>query len=151
MLNGFLIKLFLFLFPFIKELVFGKEEKTGKRITKKPPANKTTINILIGIGCLSVVLNLFLLNRLYVIGEENHRLTQQLKDHKPTIIVPDIPKPLPIQNPEREQEESTAKPVVPNRQKQKEKKEIPYKEKGNENIQELKEINQIALVKQIGY
>jgi len=150
-MNVFLIKLFMFLFPFIKELVFGKEEKTGRRTTKKPPANKTTINILIAIGCLSVVLNLFLLNRLYVIGEQNHSLTQQLKELKPEVIIPKLPDPMPIEKPEREPEESTAKPVVPQRQKPKEKREIPYKDKGNEHIQELKEINQIALVKQTEY
>jgi len=86
-----LMKIFGFLFPFIKELLLGKEKPTNKN--ELPPLLIKSMffkKTIIAIGCASVLLNIYLLKQIYVITSKNIELTKQInpKETKDLIIRP---------------------------------------------------------------
>lgn len=98
-MSAILLKIFTLLFPFIKELFLGKEIVSTD--PNAPPTLDTNLSkyrilkkILIAIGCLSVVLNVFLIKQSYIISMENvnlqktiQTLTEVKNNSKPADIV----------------------------------------------------------------
>jgi hypothetical protein len=94
-----IIKIIMFLFPFVKE-IFVSKDKGGYDRRRKPSVRVTLVKkIFIVLICFSVVLNYYLLVKVYDLGRKNLVLQKQVKDkaNKP-IIYPKEEKPLPIPN-----------------------------------------------------
>lgn len=92
-----IIKIIMFLFPFVKEIFIGKD-KGGYDRRRKPSVRVTLVKkIFILLICLSVVLNYYLLVKVYDLGRKNLILQGQIKDkpNKP-IVYPKEDKTIPV-------------------------------------------------------
>jgi hypothetical protein len=82
-------KIFLFLFPFVKE-VFVKKERPDRfdrrrvdRRTQRPRLGVRQ-SIIIVMGCMSVAFNFYIVERAYNLGKENILLKKQISEAKST-------------------------------------------------------------------
>lgn len=83
-----IFKIFLFLFPFVKEVFVKKERpdryerrRTDRRTQKSQlPLLKSFIIVA---GCLSVAFNFYVIGKAYTLGKENLQLKKQIKEAKP--------------------------------------------------------------------
>lgn len=147
-----LIKTFLFLFPFIKELLFGKETTSAKRPNSKqrPPSWLQKVLLSGGI-CLSIVGNIYLGKQLYdctseklLLSYEHQDRLEELDQRKQTIdslereqlkcaLIQTAPGLM--TNPTGNVQSVKREPVV---------KPAPPSEHHRETLQRLQQINQIS-------
>lgn len=78
------IKIISFLFPFLKELFIGKDNRSsrGDRLKGKEP-NFFIKKAIIVLGCASVAANFYLMTQAYNLGRENLELKRQAKEATP--------------------------------------------------------------------
>lgn len=94
-----IIKIIMFLFPFVKELFVGKD-KSGYDRRRRPGIRVTVVKkIFILLICLSVVLNYYLMVKVYDLGRKNLLLQKEIKDKaNKTIVYPKEEKHIPVPN-----------------------------------------------------
>lgn len=82
-----IIKIIMFLFPFLKELFIGKGKEKGGADQNTSTGSVRTKKIVIMIGCLSVAMNFYLVSKVYNLGRENLILQKQVKEKIPKPMV----------------------------------------------------------------
>jgi hypothetical protein len=112
-----LLKTFTFLFPFIKEMFLGKDNQSNKdtpTYAGKIGNARGVKKLLIGVGCLSVILNIYLIKQIFIIGKENLSLHKKINETKETTPKPTVPKPKVdvVVKPNVEEKETVVKPHV---------------------------------------
>lgn len=88
-------KILIFLFPFVKEL-FVSKDKNKYDTVQKPGPNSTFFKMTgMSLVVLSIVMNYYLITKVFKLGRENIALQKELKDkpNKP-IVYPKTPDPV---------------------------------------------------------
>lgn len=136
----------MFLFPFIKEIFVGKD-RGGYDRRRKPSLRVSLVKrLFIVLICLSVVLNYYLLVKVYDLGRKNLILQQQIKEknNKP-IIYPKEDKTIPVPDDVIPPYEDGVRETRPPRRPKPPKPKPPEQEPTSRDtlLQDLEEINQI--------
>jgi len=144
-----IFKIFLFLFPFVKE-VFIKRERPDRfnrhdrrrvdRRAQKPQLSLLKSFIIVA-GCLSVAFNFYIIGKAYTLGKENIQLKKQIKETKPTVLSPPEKPNCPI--PKSEQP-APMPPYAPPKYPKKDNKPTHAPPRDDEKfLKELQDINKI--------
>ncbi len=145
-----IVKIIMFLFPFIKE-VFAQKERDKIFVNHREVAIKAFFkNVIIAAGCLSVVMNFYIVGKVYNLGRENIALKKQIKDNIPKPIIYPKKDVQPTENevalPEPAIEETLEGPIpIKNEDIKKIPKRLPKPSVDKEKfLKELEQINKIV-------
>lgn len=121
-----IIRMLMYLFPFLKELFIGKDKQQIDRRSKPGTTSVRLKKLIIILGCASVAINFYLIGRVYDLGRQNLMLQKQMNEKLSKPITYPIEKPLdnqsdkPTQTAESTQSDTPAR--APRRKPQKENK-----------------------------
>lgn len=85
-----LIRVFGIIFPFFLELVLKKDPVTGRK-RKQPQKHPFLTKLLVGLGCVSFLLCIYLTNQIWLMSNENTRLKKRENDGRPVSAGPPQP------------------------------------------------------------
>ena len=120
-----IVKMIMYLFPFLKELFIGKDKHQIDRRSKSSPGSVVLKKLIIVLGCVSVAINFYLIGKVYDLGRQNLLLQKQMNEKisKPITypiekpidkpIVPQVQEPIESDTPTREPRRKPQKPNKP--------------------------------------
>lgn len=92
-----MVKIIMFIFPFIKEIVIGKDKGGFDRRKRQGEGFTFIRKVFVLLVCISVVLNYYLFVRVFDLGRKNLELTKQVKEKENAPVVYPTNKPQPQQ------------------------------------------------------
>lgn len=118
-----IIRMLMYLFPFLKELFIGKDKQQIDRRAKPGTTSVRLKKLIIILGCASVAINFYLIGRVYDLGRQNLLLQKQMNEKLSKPITYPIEKPLDNQSDKPTQTTQSDTPTrTPRRKPQKENK-----------------------------
>ena len=135
-----IIRMLMYLFPFLKELFIGKDKQQIDRRAKPGTTSVRLKKLIIILGCASVAINFYLIGRVYDLGRQNLLLQKQMNEKLSKPITYPIEKPLDKPNQSIEPAETDTPIKSPRRKPQKENKPI---EDRSVLMDELEKLNNI--------
>lgn len=135
-----IIRMLMYLFPFLKELFIGKDKQQIDRRAKPGTTSVRLKKLIIILGCASVAINFYLIGRVYDLGRQNLLLQKQMNEKLSKPITYPIEKPLDKPNQSIEPAEADTPIKSPRRKPQKENKPI---EDRSVLMDELEKLNNI--------
>lgn len=89
-----IVKMIMYLFPFLKELFIGKDKQQIDRRSKTSPGSIILKKMIIVLGCVSVAINFYLIGKVYDLGRQNLLLQKQMNEKISKPITYPIDKPI---------------------------------------------------------
>lgn len=94
-----IVKIIMFLFPFVKEVVIGKDKDPVDRRRRPSTVAMLIKKFFILLVCLSLVMNYYLAGRVFDLGKKNIELKKQIADKPKHTVEPTQNKPAPLPHP----------------------------------------------------
>jgi hypothetical protein len=139
-----IIRMLMYLFPFLKELFIGKDKQQIDRRSKPGTTSVRLKKLIIILGCASVAINFYLIGRVYDLGRQNLMLQKQMNEKLSKPITYPIEKPLDNQSDKPTQTAETTQSDTPTRtSRRKPQKENKPIEDRSVLMDELEKLNNI--------
>ena len=139
-----IIRMLMYLFPFLKELFIGKDKQQIDRRSKPGTTSVRLKKLIIILGCASVAINFYLIGRVYDLGRQNLMLQKQMNEKLSKPITYPIEKPLDNQSDKPTQTTQTTQSDTPTRtSRRKPQKETKPIEDRSVLMDELEKLNNI--------
>ena len=139
-----IIRMLMYLFPFLKELFIGKDKQQIDRRSKPGTTSVRLKKLIIILGCASVAINFYLIGRVYDLGRQNLMLQKQMNEKLSKPITYPIEKPLDNQSDKPTQTAESTQSDTPTRtSRRKPQKENKPIEDRSVLMNELEKLNNI--------